>query len=328
MRYMMALCLLSVIGCSGALMQGHSESWASLVACAFAAETLEAAPAPGPAPAPKGICTNCNGTGRLGDGVVSVPCPVCGGDGRTDNELPPAKPDRVEPPKEEPPVKIEPVKVTPPVTFPMVPWEDVAEFFDEQPATPPPPKPIVQQQVTPPPPKPLQLRRDADPDDAPVPDKTETQKTETPKAEPYPPPEEEKPAEPVKPPVVATQLDIYHAAYAACKQTGMQCVLVFADSEEQAKKARIGLPGEVYVIVGDYALRQRLGLGLHDVPFAALLFRSDDGNIRLSPTKVLHLPDGQRDFKRWSTGLVSSMQMTSSVSTGGWSGYSYSFGGS
>jgi len=48
-------------------------------------------PQPSPTPAPGGICDNCNGTGKLGDGTVSVPCPVCGGDGHTDNE-PPAKP--------------------------------------------------------------------------------------------------------------------------------------------------------------------------------------------------------------------------------------------
>tara|TARA_E500000331_G_scaffold235058_1_gene225331 strand:+ start:5664 stop:6011 length:348 start_codon:yes stop_codon:yes gene_type:complete len=28
------------------------------------------------------ICENCNGTGKLGDGVVSVKCPVCDGTGK------------------------------------------------------------------------------------------------------------------------------------------------------------------------------------------------------------------------------------------------------
>lgn len=28
------------------------------------------------------ICENCNGTGELGDGVVSVKCPVCDGTGK------------------------------------------------------------------------------------------------------------------------------------------------------------------------------------------------------------------------------------------------------
>lgn len=44
-------------------------------------------PAPKPTPAP-GLCENCGGRGRLGDGTISVPCPVCGGDGRTDNSKP------------------------------------------------------------------------------------------------------------------------------------------------------------------------------------------------------------------------------------------------
>lgn len=39
-------------------------------------------PTPGPAPAPSGICSNCNGTGKLGDGTVSVTCPVCDGTGK------------------------------------------------------------------------------------------------------------------------------------------------------------------------------------------------------------------------------------------------------
>lgn len=54
--------------------------------------STDGAPVPSPTPAPTpapGICTNCNGKGRLGDGTISVPCPVCGGDGRTDNEPPP-----------------------------------------------------------------------------------------------------------------------------------------------------------------------------------------------------------------------------------------------
>lgn len=58
-----------------------------LSAAVIATTTDEAAPAPVPPPQP-GKCDNCNGTGRLGDGTVSVPCPVCGGDGRTDNEPP------------------------------------------------------------------------------------------------------------------------------------------------------------------------------------------------------------------------------------------------
>jgi hypothetical protein len=35
-----------------------------------------------PAPAPDaGRCENCNGTGKIGDGRIVMPCPECGGDG-------------------------------------------------------------------------------------------------------------------------------------------------------------------------------------------------------------------------------------------------------
>lgn len=34
-----------------------------------------------PKPAPSGKCETCNGTGRVGDGRVSVQCQDCGGDG-------------------------------------------------------------------------------------------------------------------------------------------------------------------------------------------------------------------------------------------------------
>lgn len=44
-------------------------------------------PTPSPQPV-DGVCDNCKGTGKLGDGTVVRNCPVCGGDGRTDNELP------------------------------------------------------------------------------------------------------------------------------------------------------------------------------------------------------------------------------------------------
>jgi hypothetical protein len=52
-------------------------------ATAAAVLVLDDTAPPAPAPAPSGKCTNCNGTGKLGDGTISVPCPVCGGDGLT-----------------------------------------------------------------------------------------------------------------------------------------------------------------------------------------------------------------------------------------------------
>ncbi len=36
---------------------------------------------PEPSPSPSGKCTNCGGTGRVGDGRVSAVCKACGGDG-------------------------------------------------------------------------------------------------------------------------------------------------------------------------------------------------------------------------------------------------------
>ena len=57
----------------------YAGQFVSLIASAAAA-TDKTSPTP-PAPSPTGECDNCNGTGKLGDGTVFVPCPVCGGDG-------------------------------------------------------------------------------------------------------------------------------------------------------------------------------------------------------------------------------------------------------
>jgi hypothetical protein len=49
-------------------------------------------PAPAPAPSPAGeACNECGGTGRVGDGTVSLPCGACGGTGRRP-AAPPAPP--------------------------------------------------------------------------------------------------------------------------------------------------------------------------------------------------------------------------------------------
>ncbi len=57
---------------------GQSMGWAWAL---VGATGLEQSPAPDPAPSPSGKCENCNGTGRVGDGVVSAVCQECGGDG-------------------------------------------------------------------------------------------------------------------------------------------------------------------------------------------------------------------------------------------------------
>lgn len=59
----------------------HAGEFVSLISAAAAATASPAPLPPAPAPAPSGECDNCNGTGKLGDGTVFVPCPVCGGDG-------------------------------------------------------------------------------------------------------------------------------------------------------------------------------------------------------------------------------------------------------
>ena len=44
----------------------------------------ETSPTPPPAPQPPAgdVCPECNGTGILGDGVISIKCPVCNGTGK------------------------------------------------------------------------------------------------------------------------------------------------------------------------------------------------------------------------------------------------------
>lgn len=69
--------------------------------------TAQAAPSPSPTPSPGGVCENCNGRGKVGDGTVMVTCAVCDGTGRhpggdddgaapETEELPPDDPDEPE----------------------------------------------------------------------------------------------------------------------------------------------------------------------------------------------------------------------------------------
>lgn len=73
-------------GCNGPRLDVPAPgTYSPLVAVSLGVAASETNPAPSPTPNPTpGKCENCNGTGKLGDGTVSVPCPVCGGDGRTD----------------------------------------------------------------------------------------------------------------------------------------------------------------------------------------------------------------------------------------------------
>lgn len=45
-------------------------------------------PKPPEPPSPGDVCDNCRGTGKLGDGVVSVTCPVCNGTGKRTTDEP------------------------------------------------------------------------------------------------------------------------------------------------------------------------------------------------------------------------------------------------
>lgn len=60
-----------------------------------------------------GVCQECNGVGKVGDGVVMFTCGACGGTGRNQSSRPPVEPDEpiaVAPAAEEPPA----VPATPP----------------------------------------------------------------------------------------------------------------------------------------------------------------------------------------------------------------------
>ncbi len=71
MRY---LALILILGCTP---KPVAEDFLPVQAVAVGiAEATNEQPAPAPTPKP-GKCENCNGTGRLGDGTVSVDCPEC-----------------------------------------------------------------------------------------------------------------------------------------------------------------------------------------------------------------------------------------------------------
>lgn len=69
------------VGCSPSA--EASQDFRSLAAASIAVEQASNAPAP---VTPKGKCTNCNGSGYVGDGTVRVKCTVCDGKGFTAGE--------------------------------------------------------------------------------------------------------------------------------------------------------------------------------------------------------------------------------------------------
>jgi uncharacterized Fe-S cluster protein YjdI/thioredoxin-related protein len=60
---------------------GQARGWAWALVGAVGMN--QATPAPAPSPTPSGICEQCNGTGKVGDGRVSTTCRECNGTGKT-----------------------------------------------------------------------------------------------------------------------------------------------------------------------------------------------------------------------------------------------------
>jgi len=80
-RLALIVALVVLSGCSPAS-PGRDRDAKALACGVLAVMPAGVAPSPSPRPSPTPTkCENCNGTGRVGDGRVFVPCPVCGGDG-------------------------------------------------------------------------------------------------------------------------------------------------------------------------------------------------------------------------------------------------------
>lgn len=110
--FLLAIALV-LTGCGAPSRPASSDRYAAaLVAWSVPSGVPSPAPKPDPGPKP-GVCENCGGTGRLGDGRVSVPCPVCDGDGKTDGDKPPE-------PAEEPKTETPKPRATPTYTRPTV----------------------------------------------------------------------------------------------------------------------------------------------------------------------------------------------------------------
>lgn len=114
---LLTMLALTLIGCTPELEptpQPRGPDWYARGAWAWSI-AIEQSANPQPQPQPSGDCENCNGTGRLGDGRVSVPCPVCGGDGKLDGDQDPEP--EIEPviePQPEPEPETEPDRASEP----------------------------------------------------------------------------------------------------------------------------------------------------------------------------------------------------------------------
>lgn len=83
MRYLIAL-LVVCVGCVATLPgdDGVTADLAAETARMVVRMRQEIPPAPAPKPTPDGKCGNCLGTGKIGDGRIILPCPVCKGTGK------------------------------------------------------------------------------------------------------------------------------------------------------------------------------------------------------------------------------------------------------
>ena len=69
--------LLLLLACSQSSYAWDASRWLGVIEAAAGTVVLEAHISPS-----NEICENCAGTGRVGDGTVSVECPVCEGTGK------------------------------------------------------------------------------------------------------------------------------------------------------------------------------------------------------------------------------------------------------
>lgn len=89
MRYLAAILLLFA-GCVPT--PPKANTYTPLISVAVGvAESSKVAPQPTPEPA-NGVCSNCNGKGKIGDGTVFVTCPECNGTGKNKTSPPPPLP--------------------------------------------------------------------------------------------------------------------------------------------------------------------------------------------------------------------------------------------
>jgi len=69
-------------GCADAAARGSRPDLRPWVSTSGMLSLMAPSPAPlPPAPTPGAKCANCRGTGKVGDGVTAITCPVCDGQG-------------------------------------------------------------------------------------------------------------------------------------------------------------------------------------------------------------------------------------------------------